>query len=140
MGELCLPLIHAAAFENLLSGIALVRSPLSYQSIASNRFYKIGPIIKDEQNGRDPYELDFSWGVAGALTSYDLPDLVAAIAPRKILISDPRDHLFKPASLQLTEKEMSFPISVYALRKMPGNFKISGKEEISSMIDWFFQK
>lgn len=140
MGELCLPLIHAAAFDKLLSGIALVRSPLSYQSIASNRFYKIGPTIKDEQNGRDPYELNFSWGVAGALTSYDLSDLVAAIAPRKILISDPRDHLFKPASLQLTEKEMSFPISIYALRKISDNFKITGKGEISSMIDWCFEE
>ncbi len=140
MGELCLPLIHAAAFENLLSGIALVRSPLSYQSIASNRFYKIGPIIKDEQNGRDPYELDFSWGVAGALAFYDLSDLVAAIAPRKILISDPRDHLFKPASPKLTEKEMAFPISVYALHKMSGHFKITGKGEISSMIDWCFDE
>jgi dienelactone hydrolase len=139
-GELCFPLIHAAAFENLLTAITLVSTPLSYHALAMERFYKIGTKSVDEQNGYDPYELDFSWGVAGALEYYDLADLLAAIAPGKVIISDPRDHLFKPASQLLTETEMAFPISVYASGKMQNNFKITGKEETSSLIRWCFEK
>jgi hypothetical protein len=139
IGELCIPLIHAAAFDSLLSGIALVASPLSYQSLATNRLYRIGSKTKDEQNGYDPYELDYSWGVPGALRSYDLADLLAAVTPRKVLVSDPRDHLFKPASTQLAKKEWAFPLSAYALNKKSGNFKITGKEEINSFVDWCFE-
>ena len=36
--------------------------------------------------------------VAGALPHYDLPDLVAALAPRPVLLVDPRDELGQPAS------------------------------------------
>lgn len=36
--------------------------------------------------------------MAGALPAYDLPDLVAALAPRPVLMVDPRDALARPAS------------------------------------------
>jgi hypothetical protein len=80
---------------------------------------------------------DFSWGVAGPLTYYDLSDLQAAVAPRKLLISDPGNHLFEPATLQQAEKEMTFPQSVYTLWKMSGNFKITDRKPVSSMAGWF---
>jgi hypothetical protein len=36
--------------------------------------------------------------VAGALPRYDLPDLVASLDPRPVLLVDPRNELGRPAS------------------------------------------
>ena len=88
VGNTCLPLIHAAAFDSSISNITLIGSPISYRSIAMNRFYKIG-LIEREGGGLDhPDEIDFSWGISGVLKDYDLPDLIGCIAPRKVVLAD----------------------------------------------------
>ena len=56
--------------------IALRESLNSYESIVQNAFYSVNANSL----------------VAGALTAYDLPDLVASLAPRKCVISRPRNH------------------------------------------------
>lgn len=64
-------LLHAAAFDKSIVRIALISSYSSYRSIATSRFYK----------------LDFIQStVAGSLSRYDLPDLAASLAPRKLLL------------------------------------------------------
>jgi hypothetical protein len=70
--EMAPVLLYAAAYDQDMARVALIGSCSSYQSIAMNRFY-------------DPkfvYSL-----VAGALKTYDLPDLAASLAPRKLLIT-----------------------------------------------------
>ncbi len=69
-------LLHAAVFDTAISRTILVDSPLSWSSIAENRFY--------DQN--IAYTI-----VPSALTAYDLPDLVQAHAGRDILIIGPQD-------------------------------------------------
>src|SRR5690606_4754468 len=56
--------------------IALIEPYSSYRSIVANRFYDVGLI----------YSV-----VPGALTAYDLPDLAASLAPRKLLIAGIKD-------------------------------------------------
>jgi dienelactone hydrolase len=68
-------LLHAAAFETSLSGVALLRPLVGYRSVVATLQYKL-----------DPADL-----VANVLTEYDLPDLAATLAPRPLLIIDPRD-------------------------------------------------
>ena len=42
INEICISLLHAAAFDPSIKNITLIGSPVSYRSIAMNRFYRIG--------------------------------------------------------------------------------------------------
>ncbi len=64
-------LLHAAVFDPSIKSVALVDGPESYYSVTQQRFYDL--------------PLSFSWGVAGALTSYDLPDLVNCLSQEKVV-------------------------------------------------------
>lgn len=139
MKQLCFPLLHAAAFEKLFDNIVLVDCPLSYSSLAMNRKYKINDKPHDEDSGVDPAENDFTWGVAGALTAYDLVDLAAAFSPAKMAFSRPRDHLFQPASKPLIEKELEYAISIYKVKNIADRFRISERENLHETIDWAFK-
>ncbi len=75
--KLCPSLVHAAVFNPVFSNIELDSPLTSYESIVMNEYY-------------DPALIHGT--VAGALTSYDLPDLMAAIAPTPLKIMNPVDH------------------------------------------------
>jgi hypothetical protein len=98
IGKVCIPLLHAAAFEPSIKNVTLIGSITSYSSIVMNRIYKIGLTSTGNKGPGHPYEVDFSWGVAGVLKAYDLPDLIGCIAPRKIALIDLKDHALEPAS------------------------------------------
>jgi dienelactone hydrolase len=74
--ELSPVLVHAAVFDNSIKRIALVGPYSSYSSIVMNRYYNQAFIHST---------------VAAALKSYDLPDLAASLAPRKLLITGVTD-------------------------------------------------
>jgi hypothetical protein len=139
--EICLSLIHAAAFDSSINNIALIGSLISYQSVAMNRIYRIGVT---KRPGSDdywhPYEIDFTWGIASVLTGYDLPDLMGCIAPRKIALVDPRDPMLEPASTELIDKELEFPRSVYSSIRATGNLSVLKKmDDLSSIVNWGFE-
>jgi cephalosporin-C deacetylase-like acetyl esterase len=140
VGEICLPLIHAAAFDTSIDNVTLIGSPISYRSIAMNRFYKIG-LIENEGGGiGHPYEIDFSWGIAGVLTGYDLPDLIGCIAPRKVVLADLQNQRLEPASSELIERDTAFPRSVYSYKNAVENLRIvSSCESIESLVKWAFK-
>jgi len=117
-------LLHAASFSDHIRNIILLRSPISYQSVVMNQYYKV----------------HFSCTVPGALQAYDLPDLIACIAPRKIAIVEPKDHMLETASEEIVRQELAFPLSVYALRKAPDNIKIIFScENMDSLAEWCFK-
>ncbi|MEL7585870.1 MAG: acetylxylan esterase [Prolixibacteraceae bacterium] len=64
-------LLHAAALYKPINKIALINTLSSYQSVVGNRFYAPAFALN---------------AVAGMLKFYDLPDLAATLAPRKLLI------------------------------------------------------
>ncbi len=124
--EMCPALLHATVFDQSISRIALFGPPISYRSIVMNRFY----------------EVNFSCAVAGALTAYDLPDLIGCIAPRKIILTQLKDHMKEVASRELIEEELKFPRSVYSLRKISENLKIlefESDQDTDSIIDWWLE-
>jgi hypothetical protein len=102
-----------------------------------NRFYRIG-LIRNEGGGHvHPYEVDFSWGVAGALTGYDLPDLVACVAPRKVALAGLRNQLLEPASDAEIELDTAFPLSAYAHHNASSNLRIApATEDPGQLVDW----
>lgn len=70
-GTMCAPLIYAAAFDPGIKRVCLIEPLSSYRSIVMNRFY-------------DPHFIYSA--VAGSLKAYDLPDLEASLAPRKLMM------------------------------------------------------
>lgn len=70
-GNMSAELLHAAAFDSRIDRIALMNPLLSYLPIVQNKFY-------------DPHKIHHV--VPSALTAYDLPDLAASLAPRKLLL------------------------------------------------------
>ncbi|GAB3710947.1 alpha/beta hydrolase family protein [Spirosoma flavus] len=78
-------LLHAAVFCNKFSQLILLNSLISYQAITAEKNYKTKFILS---------------AVAGALPSYDLPDLVNFLGNRKILIINPTDAVNQEISPQ----------------------------------------
>ncbi len=137
--ELCIPLIFAASFSNKLQNIVLSGSPASYSSVALNRDYRLGFTVRENGGYWHPYEVDFTWGVGGALTAFDLPDLIATIAPRKVLISGMKNQLMQAADKQLVDKETDYPVSVYRSLNASDNLRIMpAGSGFSEMVDWAF--
>jgi Acetyl xylan esterase (AXE1) len=85
-------LLHAAAFDQTIKHIALIEPYSSYYSIVANHYYKSSFI---------PYV------VPGALTSYDLPDLVATLAPRNVIIAGATDGNGKVSDVESINKDLA---------------------------------
>jgi cephalosporin-C deacetylase-like acetyl esterase len=112
-GEMCPVLLHAAAFDDRIAKIGLIEPFLSYRSIVMNRFYKPSYI-----HGT----------VAGALTAYDLPDLAACIAPRKLMMVNVTDQNGIRAGLDGVEDEYEVARRAYAGARTADNFTIKAWE------------
>ena len=138
---MCLPLLHAVAFDPSINNVTLVRPLISYRSVAMNRMYKLG-LTRNEGGGEwHPYEVDFAWGIAGVLTAYDLPDLVGSIAPRKVVMIAPVDHTLVGAPGNLLNEELEFPRTAFASKKASSNLRVvSAGENITSLVQWCFEK
>jgi dienelactone hydrolase len=140
IGEMCIPLLHAAAFDQSIINITLIGSLISYRSIAMNRIFRIGLIPTGNKGVGHPYEVDFAWGVPNVLSEYDLPDLIGCMAPRKVAMAAIKDHTMELASDDLIKQDMSFPVSVYAHKGVSGNLKIvHSAESNKELIEWCFR-
>lgn len=138
INEMCMPLIHAAAFDNSINNITLIGSLISYRSVVMNRIYKIGltPVNKGLNM---PYEIDYSWNIAGVLRAYDLPDLIGCIAPRKVVAAGLKDQVLEPATDELINTDMNFPRSVYSQKGVRDNLRVlTSSEKTEDVIDWCF--
>lgn len=124
VAEMSPPLLHAAAFDPSIGSVALISPPVSYKSIVMNKFY----------------QFPFTCCVAGALTAYDLPDLIGSISPRKVVLAEINDQMKKPAPKELIDEEMAFPEKVYSSKNVSGNLKILQEtKDLSDQIDWCFK-
>lgn len=114
--EMAPVLLHAAAFEKDITRVALTEPYSSYQSIVEN------------QN----YEPRFTHStVPGALAAYDLPDLAASLAPRKLMINgvrDGADQAIDPVDLKRFTEVIH---AAYTNKDADGNLSIdpSGTDE-----------
>ena len=77
-----LVVLHAAALDSSIAGVATSRTLRSYQDVMEN----------------PRYEEPTSSFVPGALSSYDLPDLAKAIQPRPYVAVDAFNALRRPAA------------------------------------------
>ena len=115
-------LFHAAAFDTRINRIALKDPYVSYYSLTKYKYYN----------------LDFIEGsVPAALTANDLPDLAAALAPRKLLMTNITDATGKRLSVPAIGEEMSITQRSYAA-KAANNLQIStGENEMVTIAQFF---
>lgn len=138
IGNTCIALMHAAAFDQSIKNVVLIGSPVSYRSVVMNRHYKLGVSAHNKGAGH-PHEVDFTWGIAGVLTGYDLPDLIGCMAPRKVTLIGLKDHMLEPASNELIKTETEFPAKAYAAMNVPENLKIVTDGSWTDFADWGFE-
>ena len=113
---------------------------MSYKNVVMNRLYKIGVTKRPTGNYWHPVEVDFSWGVPGVLTAYDLPDLIGAIAPRKVVLADIRNSMLESASQEVIEEELKFPRAAYSYKNVPDNIRVVEKNDAAgSLTQWAFE-
>jgi hypothetical protein len=106
---MCIPLLHAAVLEETLRQIALVEPLVSLKSVVMSRFYHL-----------DPGSL-----IGNILTAYDLPDLAAALAPRKLVLVDIFDQFHQPASPDSLNKELDVVRRSYLESGAEGNLTVT---------------
>lgn len=107
-------LLHAAVFERELDKICLIHAPAVFEDIVNTRIYKSEFILA---------------AVSGAMNDYDLPDLGAVLAPRKLLLIDPLSAEGKAIEAGRDKNYWAFLKSVYTEKSVPDHFEmISGKD------------
>lgn len=118
-------LLHAAAFDEDITRVALVESYSSYQSIVMNHLYKSSFI---------------SGVVPGALREYDLPDLAAGLVPRKLLIAGVTDGSGKITDTVSINKDLAIIKTSYKTNKVSEQLSIvpltPGEKLYSFFSDW----
>ena len=118
-------LLHAAVFEPVISRIVLIKPYSSCQSIVMNRFYNPKFLCNT---------------VPGMLKEYDLPDLAASIAPRKLLIINATDGMGKIATDEDLVQDLNIIKSSYHFRNADNQLNITfpkGNEKSDNIIlDW----
>lgn len=120
-GSLGPSIMHAAALDSQLSGVVLVNTPLSYRAVVMNGLYK----------------MNVAEMVSGALTTYDLPDLLACAATRRMALVGPVDHLRMPAGSSLIEQELAFTRMTLAKAGTEKNLRVELTDvPLSSLVDW----
>jgi len=78
-GAAAVPALHAALFDQRISQVALEEMLVSYRAVVDRRIHR--NVLENI--------------AVGALRDYDLPDLVAALAPRPVRVVNPVDPLGK---------------------------------------------
>ncbi len=114
IGAAASALQHAAAFESEIGGVALVEPLVSYTSLATTQYY------------RPEY---LPGAVAGMLMAYDLPDLLAAIAPRPTLVMNPVDAGADPMNVEEVRSAWSLPPSLFGVSGSEGRLHLRASVE-----------
>ena len=107
--EMAPVMIYLSAFYPDISRMALINPYSSYKSIVMNRFYSPGFV----QNL-----------VPGALTAYDLPDLAATIAPRKLVMTAITDGNSNNTDQEMIRNDLEIIKKSYQYKKVPEQFII----------------
>jgi hypothetical protein len=117
--EFCPALLHAAAFDKRINNIILVKPYTSYYSVVKNRFY-------------DPVFIPGT--VPGALKEYDLPDLAASLAPRKLIIASATDGRGTREDQPGIMKDLQIIIDGFHYINAENKLKIINKEDIDLIL------
>ena len=122
--EMAPVLLHAAAFYPDIKQIALLEPYSSYRSIVTNRFYDVGFVYST---------------VAGALQSYDINDLAASLAPRRLLIAGPTDGNGDHSNIKSFKKDVDVIKKAYHEFNVDAQLDIQPLESIGKFNQLFME-
>ncbi len=111
--EMAPVLLYAAAFDPSITRIALIEPYSSYFSIVKNRYYNPGFLYST---------------VPGALRAYDLPDLAASLAPRKLLMAGTTDGNGEKTDPEGISEDLTVIENAYKYRNAAGKLDIVSYE------------
>lgn len=97
-GALAPVLLHAAAFDSRIGKVALFEPCASYRAIVMDKDYQSGLLHST---------------VAGSIGMYDLPDLAASLAPRRLWIAGPTDAGGRSRNTADIEQDLSIIKAAY---------------------------
>ncbi len=117
-------LLHAAAFDSVISRIALIEPYSSYRSIVMNRYYS--PAFIDN-------------AVPEALKYYDLPDLAASLAPRRLLMVNVTDGAGRFVDSEIINDDLSIVRKTYQDRNAERNLIIKSGESLENSYTLFIE-
>ena len=120
--EMAPVMLYAAAFDPQISRVALIEPYSSYRSIVMNRFYYTGFV----QNL-----------VPGALTAYDLPDLEASLAPRKLMMAGTTDGNCEKTDRESIDKDLTIIKTAYQSKNASEQLIIVSPESPGKPFDLF---
>jgi len=120
--ELAPVLLHTAVSEPAIKRIALVDPLISYNSLVMNRFYK---------------SFFIPGTVPAALKFYDLPDLMAALAPRKLLLAGILNGNDGYLDNQAIDKEIDFTKQSFQSVNALNNLKIYTGDPSGNLYDLY---
>ncbi len=122
--EMAPVLLHAAAFNPAITRIALIEPYCSYRSIVMNRFYNSAFIHST---------------VPGALEAYDLPDLAASLAPRKLMMAGITDGLGNTTDPESIIEDLAIIKAAYQNRNAGEQLNIIYRESIEKPYDLYME-
>jgi hypothetical protein len=120
--ELSAALLHAAAFDTTIKHIALIEPYSSYRALAMNHYYNTAYVHS---------------AVPAALTAYDLPDLAASLAPRKLMIADARDGAGNKTDSTIINEDLSIIKAAYHYKNADENLEIYTGKVSESKQDFY---
>ena len=100
--------LFAAALDERIATAFCAQSLASYRGIATHEFYAYHP----------------RWFVPKILTLCDLPEVAACVAPRRLVLASPLDHMRRRVPKADAEETYALTRRVYELFGAPGGFQI----------------
>jgi hypothetical protein len=120
VGPLGSEALHAAAFERRIKSVCLIKPFLSYADIVNTKYYEATFI---------PFT------VQGAMEAYDLPDLMASLSPRKLLILEPLSGDGSIAGEAKAMNSLDYPVSVFSDNGVSENFNVITRLDNQKMLE-----
>jgi hypothetical protein len=116
-GIAAVDLLHAAAMDQRIAGVVIEDGLLSYGSIARTPIHRqiFGEIVPD------------------VLGTYDLPDLVASLAPRSVQLVNLRSPAGNIVFLHEVQSEYTYAVKSYTALGFEGQLKIGRRREGESI-------
>ena len=108
VGAGALVLLHVAVLDDRLQGLYLEKLLESYLSVVTHKMH------------RDVFESV----VPGALKAYDVPDLLAAVAPRSVWVANAVDPLGRLVALAELQREYSRAAEAFKALGTPNAFRV----------------
>jgi cephalosporin-C deacetylase-like acetyl esterase len=102
------PLLYAALFDRRIASLAVAGMLSSYDSVVSESFFRG---LADQI-------------VPSALTYFDLPDIIAAIAPRRVAIFNSVNPLGQPLPIESMQEQYARSSAAYQAAGAPVSFQL----------------